>query len=573
MRFTSQINLIFFVLFLTCANPAFSDTLSLDQTSTEKKLIEIARDFQSTKNQNVLTINFSSFGLNKNIDLVPTEILSKNYASTSRTVSGIQAAEPEVYSFKSTSEGYQVSNFARITIFFDSSGKTRLLGLVEDNGRLYSIQKGFDRLTSQNAENLNLDQGVFNTKYKRSFTSEHNQDEVSISDFNNFANTENSLTISNRHPILRIASEADYEMIKEFSGDSKLANGYIAAVINAAEAVYLRELNIGLSLVYQNTWEGSDPYSKTEIRSAYDEFRYNFSAMEKHVNYDLAYLFSARKMSGGNIGWSAIQGACRPGFKYAISGIGENGEIPSFANLVKLFVHESGHNFGADHYLTGNSNVNDCDSTYIMCPLPINQRIGFFSDTSKSAINYYLGNVDQRIANCIDWKEDKNIPGPATVMLASLEDSYVEPVNDNSLSENPSEIQVAAPEIIDEIVNLDNQPRSACEFELPDVTSNGHAGYEGFILFNTKNGVRFEKSESGVIFLSAQEGLATGTVQFANETYPYAGSLAEGNGRKLLYAKADINGTPLHFELEIKSDYEANGKMALGNDCSEIYTP
>lgn len=146
----------------------------------------------------------------------------------------------------------------------------------------------------------------------------------------------------------------------------------------------------------------------------------------------------------------------------------------------------------------------------------------------------------------------------------SVEDNYVElevPVEPSNDPEIPP------------VANNPTPPEPVIE-EPNEVTEVAQGSYQGFFLFNTTNGVKFENALSGILYVSGNNGDATGTVEFSTNVYPFTGKLSLVNGKLKLEASADASGVPLNFTLVILGDYEfRDGHMTLGNQSCDIVVP
>jgi Metallo-peptidase family M12 len=149
--------------------------------------------------------------------------------------------------------------------------------------------------------------------------------------------------------VVTISTDADQEWYAKY-GDS--SNAVIASIINAAEAIYARQLGIRFRVVRQHVYSESSPYNTTEPIRLLNAFTgnvenpYNLSETPAmfHQEVDIKHLFTGKNFDGSVIGIAYIGVVCSvPTLSYGIT--------QSYVESADsgIFAHELGHNFGANH--------------------------------------------------------------------------------------------------------------------------------------------------------------------------------------------------------------------------------
>lgn len=200
-----------------------------------------------------------------------------------------------------------------------------------------------------------------------------------------------SLTTSSSDPLPRattlarvvtISTDADPESYAIYGENT---NAEIAATINAAEAIFERQLGIRFAIVRQHVYIGSSPYVSNDASALLASFAKNpenvanlsFSPLTFNQDVDVKFLLTGKELSGNVIGLSYVGAVCwSPQNAY---GLVQN--INRDLNITTL-AHELGHLLGAAH--------DSSDESGIMYPnLGIKRN---FSSVSISQINRALAN-------------------------------------------------------------------------------------------------------------------------------------------------------------------------------------
>ncbi len=149
--------------------------------------------------------------------------------------------------------------------------------------------------------------------------------------------------------VVTISTDADPEWFGLYGSES---NAVIASIINAAEAIYSRQLGIRFRIVKQHVYTDGSPYGTTDPGAMLSRFtrnrenRYNLaedpSTFDEAV--DIKHLFTGKNFDGSVIGIAYIGVVCAvPALSYGITQ-----HYMDIAD-VGIFAHELGHNFGAQH--------------------------------------------------------------------------------------------------------------------------------------------------------------------------------------------------------------------------------
>jgi hypothetical protein len=180
--------------------------------------------------------------------------------------------------------------------------------------------------------------------------------------------------------VVTISTDADAEWYAKFGENS---NVEIAAIINAAEAIYDKYLGIRFGIVRQHVYTGESPYVMTDSSKLLAAFAKNpenvanlsFSPLTFNEDVDLKHLFTGKDLDGQTVGLSYVGAVCwAPASAYGLTqGMGRD-------LTVGIFAHEVGHSLGAQH--------DAADFGSVMSPI-VNTN-GYFSTTSMSQINKHL---------------------------------------------------------------------------------------------------------------------------------------------------------------------------------------
>lgn len=182
--------------------------------------------------------------------------------------------------------------------------------------------------------------------------------------------------------IVTISTDADPDWFRKYGAES---NAVIASIINTAEAIYDRQLNLRFRVVKQHVYTDASPYGMTAPGAMLSAFTRNpqnptnlgLSGESFDQDVDIKHLFTGKDFDGGVIGIAYIGVVCAlPSLSYGITQA--FGDGPTAA----IFAHEVGHNFGANH-----DSVNRGSLMYPSISIPPAES---FSSLSLNEINGHL---------------------------------------------------------------------------------------------------------------------------------------------------------------------------------------
>lgn len=152
-----------------------------------------------------------------------------------------------------------------------------------------------------------------------------------------------------RARVVTLSTDADAEWFAKY-GDA--SNAEIAATINAAEAIFDKQLGLRFALVRQHVYAGNSPYASNNASALLASFARNpenpanlgFSPITFDEDVDVKHLFTGKDLNGNVIGLSYVGAVCwSPSSAY---GLTQN--ISREMNIT-TFLHEVGHTLGATH--------------------------------------------------------------------------------------------------------------------------------------------------------------------------------------------------------------------------------
>jgi hypothetical protein len=186
--------------------------------------------------------------------------------------------------------------------------------------------------------------------------------------------------------VVTISTDADSEWYAAY-GDA--GNAEIAAIINAAEAVFERQLGVRFALVRQHQYSdaSTSPYVSTDPSKLLASFAKNpanplnlgVGLLTFHDDVDVKYLFTGKDLVGNTIGLSYVGALCW-------SSKDAYGLVQNIRRDINIttFLHELGHTFGASHDTT--------DPLGVMYPtLGVKRYFSSFSVTEMSSHMGYFG--------------------------------------------------------------------------------------------------------------------------------------------------------------------------------------
>ena len=184
--------------------------------------------------------------------------------------------------------------------------------------------------------------------------------------------------------VLTLSTVADPSLYAKY-GDA--TNAHVAGIVNAAEALFERQLGIRFQIVKQHVYADIGALSIPEtdparLLKAFASSTENAAIMGRNVSsfdddVDLKHLFTGKDLDGTTIGIAYVGAVCyQPKFAYSLTQVTTGGGAPYY------FAHEIGHNLGARHDMVGFGAMS------VMSP---NILVGSsFSQNSLTQINEHL---------------------------------------------------------------------------------------------------------------------------------------------------------------------------------------
>ena len=301
----------------------------------------------------------------KTLQLSQIDIRSANYQSLLSTRRGQVQDSSKVTLFKgiATEQSKDQFEFYRFALIDDGKTKPYLDGYFLSGGTYYTLKR-------ENTGAEYLVNALTEEDYHKIIAScgTIHQHQVSLSQLSRTSSQANITTLKT----VEIATDADYEYYLAEGA----SNAQILSILNGVDAIYRNQLNLTLSVVFQNVWTTpSDPYTSTVPSNLLNEMRGYWETYFTSRRYDVAHLFTARDLDGGVVGIAYISAVCGS-FRYGLSQ-----RLASAAYDVALTAHELGHNMGSNH--------DDCPGSeqFLMCPILVPYGNTFSSQSVNSIAN------------------------------------------------------------------------------------------------------------------------------------------------------------------------------------------
>ncbi|MBZ5535027.1 MAG: hypothetical protein LAO31_03650 [Acidobacteriia bacterium] len=218
----------------------------------------------------------------------------------------------------------------------------------------------------------------------------------------------------------RIATDADYEF---YQANGSSSNSVIEGVLNEVDGIYQSQLNLTLTVGFQNVFTSSaQPYTSTAPSTLLDQLRAEWGAHRNSVQRDVAHLYSGKNLDGNVVGIAWVGSVCSSSYGYGLS------SGSSF--MGKLSAHEIGHNFNASHDDQVNPPGAVCNgSGPIMCSSIQSHGPDEFSQRSKDDIGSFVST-----ASCMTSSTTTSVTTQAASGVTSFSASLNASVNPSGLS-------------------------------------------------------------------------------------------------------------------------------------------
>lgn len=146
----------------------------------------------------------------------------------------------------------------------------------------------------------------------------------------------------------KIAIDVDNITYNSFSGSVQITTNFIVSVMSAVSAMFLKEVNVKLTISYLRIWTVPDPYTGGNLSVVLDQFTAEWNANQGSVQRTVAHLISTRSnFLGGAANYNVL---CNNNNGYGFTVTRNNFQpLPSYFWNVFAVTHEFGHNFGPNH--------------------------------------------------------------------------------------------------------------------------------------------------------------------------------------------------------------------------------
>jgi len=187
---------------------------------------------------------------------------------------------------------------------------------------------------------------------------------------------------------LQVATEADGQYFQLY-GNPGLFNR-IQGILNNVDGIYENQLNLSISITYQQGWpnSGTDPYTSLDAVTTLNQFRSWWNANRGGTVRDTAHQWSGKDFNGGTVGIAWVGVICNS----ATLSYGVSQDLSSSFLRTQLTAHEIGHNLNASHDNQIGCPVSCSGSGPIMCSSLQSNGSNAFSSCSVSAINTHTHN-------------------------------------------------------------------------------------------------------------------------------------------------------------------------------------
>ena len=150
--------------------------------------------------------------------------------------------------------------------------------------------------------------------------------------------------------VAKVAIDVDFYTYGVYGNSVPNATAYTLALMSATSAVYVKDMNIRLTVGYLRVWTTQDPYTSTDGPTLLNQIRAEWINTQGSVDRVIAHLVS-RRNNLNVAGIAYLNVLCNTSFGYGLSATlnGTINQLPAYSYDVVVIAHEMGHNFGSPH--------------------------------------------------------------------------------------------------------------------------------------------------------------------------------------------------------------------------------
>jgi hypothetical protein len=376
---------LFVILFiLTSVSSVFaqeSEALKNDLGNSFKTVSVVriqTRDGIAQTGASSRVISISAANKNFELSLTPRDLRSPRYIAEDTSVAGVRRLEKTpVTTYKGKIAGETDSEVRLTMVNSEIEGffQTQTERFFIEPAKRYSALAAPDEFVVYKAEDVLRNTG-FNCPQDLSEKLEDGKAMV----------TTEGVQAQTGLKTIEIATEADFDFVGTNNNDAAATNSKILSILNMAEGVYERELNLTVSVVFQHTWSTPDSYNGTNSDALLHSFQAYWNTNYPAAQYprDTAHLFTYKPNVRAQ-GLAYIGVICNnPSFAYGVSGRVDPSWSWEEANFL-ITTHEIGHNLGANH----SDAMADCGNTLMQAQLNSSTQLTFCS-ASRAEVNNFV---------------------------------------------------------------------------------------------------------------------------------------------------------------------------------------
>lgn len=146
----------------------------------------------------------------------------------------------------------------------------------------------------------------------------------------------------------KIAIDVDFFTYNSYGGSVPNATAYALAIMSASSAVYIKDMNVKLTVGYLRIWTMQDPYTSPDGFLLLEQFRIEWATNQGSIDRVVAHLLTRRSLNVGGIAYLNV--LCNNDLGYGLSALnGVINPLPAYSYDIVVVTHELGHNFGSPH--------------------------------------------------------------------------------------------------------------------------------------------------------------------------------------------------------------------------------